>query len=92
MEILPGRELLGSRLEHPRPVAFLGQHPCRSNGHLVYDVGLGQLALEVSLPNALHGEVSKIVYAFTRHEPSPLKTLHQGREFASRVPDKVLRV
>ncbi len=92
MEILLGRELLGSRLEHTRPVAFLGQHPCSSNGHLVYDIGLGQLALEVSLPNALHGEVSKIVYAFTRHEPSPLKTPRQGREVAGRVPGKVLRV
>src|SRR5215208_4304717 len=73
MKILPGGEILGSRLEHPRPVAFLCQHPRRTNGHLVYYLGFGELAVEVCLPDALHAEVRQIVYAFREHEPSPPK-------------------
>ncbi len=57
MQILPRRELLSSRLEHPRPIALLRQHPRRSNGHIVYCVIWGELALEVRFPDALHSVV-----------------------------------
>jgi hypothetical protein len=72
MQILPRREILGRRLEHPRPIAPLRQHPCCSNGHIIYYVSWGKFALEMRFPDALHGEVRKIVHAFTGHEPLPL--------------------
>ena len=57
MQILPRRELLGRGLEHPRPMTLLRQHPCRSNGHVIYYVSWGEFALEMSFPDALHIEV-----------------------------------
>jgi hypothetical protein len=53
-------------------MALLCQHPRRSNGHSVYHFDLGQLALEVSFPDALYGEVVQVVYAFARQTSSPL--------------------
>ena len=47
--------------------------PRSSKGRLVYYVGLGELAVEVSFPDALYGEVRQIVYAFAGHELPPPK-------------------
>jgi len=57
VQILPGREILGSRLEHPRPVAFLRQHPRRPNGYIIWYFNWHDLALEMGLPDTLNGEV-----------------------------------
>jgi hypothetical protein len=70
MEVLPRGEVLGGRLEHPRPVSLLLQHPCRVDGRSVYRVGLSELAVKVGFPDTLHCEVRQIVHAFTGHEPS----------------------
>jgi len=58
---------------------LLRQHPRRMNGCSIYYVGLGELAVEVSFPDALDSEVRQIVYTFTRHEPSKI-LIQQGRK------------
>src|SRR3712207_1308697 len=72
MQILPRRKLLSSRLEHPHPIALLRQQPSGSNGHMVYYVTSGQLAIEVRFPDALHSVVLEVVYAFASHESQSL--------------------
>jgi hypothetical protein len=84
----PGREILCSRLQHPRLIALLGQHPRGSNSHLVYYLCLGKLAVEVRFPDALHGEVCQIVYAFSGHEPSSAEH-PTPRELLCAIPDSV---
>src|SRR5829696_6872171 len=69
MQVLSRREILGGRLEHPRPVSLLRQHPRCTNDRSVFRGELGGLAVEVRLPDALHGEVRQIVYALIEHEP-----------------------
>jgi hypothetical protein len=77
---------------------LLRQHPSRTNGRSIYYVGLGELAVEVSFPDALDSEVRQIVYTFTGHEPSKIliqqgrKLLNQAWKVAGRVPAYILRV
>lgn len=52
-------------------MTLLSQHPCRSNGHVIYYVSWGEFALEMSFPDALHIEVRLIVYGLSGHEPLP---------------------
>ena len=61
--------------------------PRRSNGHIIYYAGGHELALEMRFPDAVHGEVPQVVYAFRGHLLSPPKILlHQGLCIPSLVP------
>jgi hypothetical protein len=97
MQILPGREILGRRLEHPRPIALLHQHPRRSNGHIIYYAGGHELALEMRFPDprARRGSPSRLCVYRTR-AVAPRIVLHQGRKLscqrrkvAGRVPGQL---
>ena len=73
--LYPDLVIRGRRLEHPRPIALLCQHPRRSNGHIIYYAGGHELALEMRFPDPVHGEVPQVVYAFRGHLLSKVKTV-----------------
>jgi hypothetical protein len=67
VQILPGGEILGRRLEHQRPLALLCQDPRGSKGRIIFYARWHELALEMRFPDPVLGEVPQFVYAFRGH-------------------------